>query len=103
MLRVGAERAPERFKGRIDFVTGNAESLPLPDATFDAYTIAFGIRNVPRIDAALADAQQAALLGIEPGAPVLRRRIVTLGAVGGVTQCGLEVVRAVDFDDLHLG
>lgn len=56
MLRVGAERAGERFAGRIDFVTGNAESLPLPDASFDAYTIAFGIRNVPRIETALAEA-----------------------------------------------
>jgi len=63
MLRVGAERAPERFKGRIDFVTGNAESLPLPDATFDAYTIAFGIRNVPRIDLALAEARRV----LKPG------------------------------------
>ena len=35
---------------------GNAEALPLPDATFDAYTIAFGIRNVPRMERALAEA-----------------------------------------------
>ena len=56
MLRVGAERAGERFAGRVDFVTGNAEALPLPAAAFDGYTIAFGIRNVPRIEAALAEA-----------------------------------------------
>lgn len=60
MLRVGAERARERkldeAGDRIAFVTGNAEALPLPDATFDAYTIAFGIRNVPRIEKALAEA-----------------------------------------------
>ena len=34
----------------------NAEELPFPDNSFDAYTIAFGIRNVPRIDVALAEA-----------------------------------------------
>jgi demethylmenaquinone methyltransferase/2-methoxy-6-polyprenyl-1,4-benzoquinol methylase len=61
MLRVGQERAETqragtRFSGRIEFVTGNAESLPLPSDTFDAYTIAFGIRNVPRIDVALKEA-----------------------------------------------
>jgi demethylmenaquinone methyltransferase/2-methoxy-6-polyprenyl-1,4-benzoquinol methylase len=57
MLRVGAERAQKRKEGRrIRFVEGNAEALPLPDATFDAYTIAFGIRNVPRMERALAEA-----------------------------------------------
>lgn len=58
MLEVGRERAPSAMAGRIDFVTGNAESLPLPDAAFDGYTIAFGIRNVPRIEAALAEAHR---------------------------------------------
>jgi demethylmenaquinone methyltransferase / 2-methoxy-6-polyprenyl-1,4-benzoquinol methylase len=56
MLAVGRERTPASCEGRITFVEGNAESLPYPDKTFDAYTIAFGIRNVPRIDAALAEA-----------------------------------------------
>jgi demethylmenaquinone methyltransferase/2-methoxy-6-polyprenyl-1,4-benzoquinol methylase len=57
MLRVGAERAQKRRGGgRVAFAEGNAEALPLPDAAFDAYTIAFGIRNVPRMDAALAEA-----------------------------------------------
>ena len=55
MLRVGRARAA-RHDGRIDFALGNAEALPLPDKSFDAYTIAFGIRNVPRIEAALAEA-----------------------------------------------
>ena len=58
MLRVGAERAGQRFGDRVAFITGNAESLPLPDASFDAYTIAFGIRNVPRIEAALSEARR---------------------------------------------
>ncbi|MGD0721819.1 MAG: bifunctional demethylmenaquinone methyltransferase/2-methoxy-6-polyprenyl-1,4-benzoquinol methylase UbiE [Roseiarcus sp.] len=59
MLRVGRERAARRrHGGRVAFVEGNAEALPLPDAGFDAYTIAFGIRNVPRIDRALAEAHR---------------------------------------------
>jgi demethylmenaquinone methyltransferase / 2-methoxy-6-polyprenyl-1,4-benzoquinol methylase len=56
MLAVGEARAPARFAGRLDFVEGNAESLPYPAGSFDAYTIAFGIRNVPRIDLALSEA-----------------------------------------------
>jgi demethylmenaquinone methyltransferase/2-methoxy-6-polyprenyl-1,4-benzoquinol methylase len=58
MLSVGRDRADRLFPGdgRIDFVQGNAEALELPDAAFDCYTIAFGIRNVPRIDKALAEA-----------------------------------------------
>jgi demethylmenaquinone methyltransferase/2-methoxy-6-polyprenyl-1,4-benzoquinol methylase len=57
MLRVGAERARKRrLDGRVIFVEANAEALPLYDAQFNAYTIAFGIRNVPRIEKALAEA-----------------------------------------------
>jgi demethylmenaquinone methyltransferase/2-methoxy-6-polyprenyl-1,4-benzoquinol methylase len=57
MLGVGRDRAEKRsFDGAIDFVEANAESLPYPDATFHSYTIAFGIRNVPRIDVALGEA-----------------------------------------------
>ena len=56
MLEVGRARAGTRYEGRIDFVEANAEALPLGDRTFDGYTIAFGIRNVPRIEAALREA-----------------------------------------------
>lgn len=59
MLKVGRDRALD--KGRLtglDWVTGNAESLPFPDASFDLYTIAFCLRNVTRIDAALAEARR---------------------------------------------
>jgi demethylmenaquinone methyltransferase / 2-methoxy-6-polyprenyl-1,4-benzoquinol methylase len=57
MLGVGRERAAARhLDDRVMFVEGNAETLAFPDCSFDAYTIAFGIRNVPRIDLALREA-----------------------------------------------
>ena len=55
MLRVGRDRLLPGLRN-VDFVAGNAEALPLPDKTFDCYTIAFGIRNVPRIPLALGEA-----------------------------------------------
>jgi demethylmenaquinone methyltransferase/2-methoxy-6-polyprenyl-1,4-benzoquinol methylase len=57
MLGVGAERAEKRNPpGQIDFVEASAEALPYPDKTFDGYTIALGIRNVPRNSLALSEA-----------------------------------------------
>jgi demethylmenaquinone methyltransferase/2-methoxy-6-polyprenyl-1,4-benzoquinol methylase len=57
MLRVGEERAKKwRFGSQAKFVEANAEELPFADESFDAYTIAFGIRNVPRIEVALSEA-----------------------------------------------
>src|SRR5690606_35098084 len=72
MLRVGRDRAIDRglLAGiggaesgadggwRIGWVAGDAENLPLPDRSCDAYTIAFGLRNVTRIDRALAEARR---------------------------------------------
>jgi demethylmenaquinone methyltransferase/2-methoxy-6-polyprenyl-1,4-benzoquinol methylase len=59
MLEIGRERARA---GGIDqnvvFVEGNAEALPFSDGSFDVVTAAFGIRNVPRIDLALAEARR---------------------------------------------
>ena len=57
MLGEGRDRALNN--GRLDgvnWVCGNAEALPVPSAAFDAYTIAFGIRNVTHIDQALSEA-----------------------------------------------
>jgi demethylmenaquinone methyltransferase/2-methoxy-6-polyprenyl-1,4-benzoquinol methylase len=57
MLAVGAERAEKKkISENLTFVEANAEDLPFEAASFDAYTIAFGIRNVPRIDVALKEA-----------------------------------------------
>ena len=64
MLRVGAERAEKRkFAGSLSFVEANAEELPQGDRSFDAYTIAFGIRNVPRIEKALSEAYRVLKTG----------------------------------------
>jgi demethylmenaquinone methyltransferase / 2-methoxy-6-polyprenyl-1,4-benzoquinol methylase len=64
MLTVGRARAAERgLDDAIDFVDANAEALPFPDRSFDAVTIAFGIRNVPRIATALAEAHRVLKLG----------------------------------------
>ncbi len=59
MLRVGRQRAAKRRHGdRVEFVEGNAEAPPSADDEFDGYTIAFGIRNVPRIERALGEAHR---------------------------------------------
>ena len=65
MLGVGRERAASRHEGRIDFVEANAEALPFPDRSFDGYSIAFGIRNVTRIEAALAEAHRVLRRGAQ--------------------------------------
>jgi demethylmenaquinone methyltransferase/2-methoxy-6-polyprenyl-1,4-benzoquinol methylase len=58
MLRVGRDRALDRGRVGVDWVTGNAEALPFPDMSVDAYTIAFGLRNVSDRPAALAEARR---------------------------------------------
>ena len=64
MLAVGRERAIQRgLDDAVTFVDANAESLPFPDRSFDAVSIAFGIRNVPRIDVALAEMHRVLKLG----------------------------------------
>jgi demethylmenaquinone methyltransferase/2-methoxy-6-polyprenyl-1,4-benzoquinol methylase len=64
MLAVGRARAAERgLDETISFVEGNAEVLPFPDRSFDVVTIAFGIRNVPRIELALAEAHRVLRVG----------------------------------------
>jgi demethylmenaquinone methyltransferase/2-methoxy-6-polyprenyl-1,4-benzoquinol methylase len=59
MLDVGRKRAAKVRAGtKLDFVEANAEALPFAAGAFDAYTVAFGIRNVPRLDAALSEAHR---------------------------------------------
>jgi demethylmenaquinone methyltransferase/2-methoxy-6-polyprenyl-1,4-benzoquinol methylase len=64
MVGEGRKRAEaEGLLGRCSFSVGNAEALPFPDKSFDAYTIAFGIRNVTHIDKALSEAYRV----LKPG------------------------------------
>ena len=79
MLEVGRERAAARhLDDRVSFVEGNAEALAFPDRTFDAYTIAFGIRNVPRIDLALSEAFRV----LKPGSRFLCLEFSTVDVPG---------------------
>lgn len=65
MLRVGAGRAEKKgYDTRSEFICGDAMKLPFDDRSMDAYTIAFGIRNVTRIEDALAEAFRV----LKPGA-----------------------------------
>ena len=64
MLIEGRKRAEaERLAASLDWVVGDAMALPLPHASFDVYTISFGIRNVTRIPDALAEAYRV----LKPG------------------------------------
>ncbi len=63
MLEVGMERAAKRGIDGLVWTEANAETLQFPDRFFDAYTIAFGIRNVTDIPKALKEAHRALKLG----------------------------------------
>jgi demethylmenaquinone methyltransferase / 2-methoxy-6-polyprenyl-1,4-benzoquinol methylase len=63
MLEVGRERARKRRLDGLDWAVQNAETLSFGDGGFDAYTIAFGIRNVTDIDAALGEAHRVLKTG----------------------------------------
>ncbi len=64
MLAVGRDRAIDRgLLNAVNWNCGDAEALPFPDASFDAYTIAFGLRNVTHIDRALSEARRV----LKPG------------------------------------
>jgi demethylmenaquinone methyltransferase / 2-methoxy-6-polyprenyl-1,4-benzoquinol methylase len=79
MLGVGRQRAAARhLDDQVSFVEGNAEALAFPNNTFDAYTIAFGIRNVPRIDQALGEAFRV----LKPGSRLLCLEFSTVDMPG---------------------
>jgi demethylmenaquinone methyltransferase/2-methoxy-6-polyprenyl-1,4-benzoquinol methylase len=63
MLDVGVERAMKKGLDGLVWSCQNAEELAFPDRAFDAYTIAFGIRNVTHIDRALAEAYRVLKFG----------------------------------------
>ena len=79
MLGVGRERAAaQHLDDRVSFIEGNAEALAFPNNAFDAYTIAFGIRNVPRIDLALGEAFRV----LKPGSRFLCLEFSTVDMPG---------------------
>jgi demethylmenaquinone methyltransferase / 2-methoxy-6-polyprenyl-1,4-benzoquinol methylase len=64
MVEVGRKRVADAgLSDRVSFTIGNAEALPFADKSFDAYTIAFGIRNVTHIDKALSEAHRVLKTG----------------------------------------
>ncbi len=63
MLDVGVERAMQRGIDGLVWSCQNAEDLTYIDKQFDAYTIAFGIRNVTHIDRALKEAHRVLKYG----------------------------------------
>lgn len=63
MLAVGRRRAKRRRLKGLHWAQENAESLTFPDKDFDAYSIAFGIRNVTHIDDALREAHRVLKIG----------------------------------------
>jgi demethylmenaquinone methyltransferase/2-methoxy-6-polyprenyl-1,4-benzoquinol methylase len=64
MLEIGRARARTRTADQaVTFAEANAEALPFADRSFDAATIAFGIRNVPQIERALAEAYRVLKIG----------------------------------------
>ena len=65
MLAAGRTREEfaEASSTRVDWVCGDAERLPLPDRSVDAYTIAFAIRNVTDIATALREARRVLKIG----------------------------------------
>jgi demethylmenaquinone methyltransferase/2-methoxy-6-polyprenyl-1,4-benzoquinol methylase len=77
MLEIGRDRAIDANRlDVIDWLCADAEALPLPDRSVEAYTIAFGIRNVTRIDRALAEARRV----LVPGGRFLCLEFATVSA-----------------------
>ena len=63
MLEVGRARAAKRGIEELAWAVENAEALSFPDASFDVYTVAFGIRNVTHVQRALDEAHRVLRLG----------------------------------------
>ena len=69
MLGVGEDRAAARgfADSQISWVEGDAQALSFEDNSFDCYTIAFGIRNVVKVEAALRARRQVPVSGVLEG------------------------------------
>jgi demethylmenaquinone methyltransferase/2-methoxy-6-polyprenyl-1,4-benzoquinol methylase len=79
MLKVGRDRATNKgIVADIDWVEADAQDLPFDDASFDAYTIAFCLRNVTDIDQALREARRV----LKPGGRFLCLEFSRVGVPG---------------------
>jgi len=68
MLRVGRSKLTDQgYAGNIDYVQANAEALPFADNSFQAVSIAFGLRNVTDKDKALREMQRV----LKPGGKLM--------------------------------
>src|SRR3546814_423811 len=68
MVRVGHDRAIDRgVVAGVDWLVGDAEALPVAAASVAAYTVPFGLRTVPRLDAALPESTAEGRVGKEWG------------------------------------
>ena len=56
MLEIGREKVAEKeLTDRVEMIQGDSENLPFPDNSYDAATVAFGVRNFEQLDAGLAE------------------------------------------------
>lgn len=91
MIEIGRDRAINQgIVKEIEWICGNAENLPLPDSSVDLYTIAYGLRNVTRIDEALKDAFRV----LKPGGKFVCLEFSRVK--------GFALEKAYDFYSFHL-
>lgn len=57
MLAIGAEKV-KKYNGKIELMQGDSENLPFADQSFDAVTVAFGVRNFENIEKGIAEMQR---------------------------------------------
>jgi demethylmenaquinone methyltransferase/2-methoxy-6-polyprenyl-1,4-benzoquinol methylase len=67
MIDLAKEKAGRKRVANVEFVVGNARSLPFEDNSFDCATVGFGIRNIPDVDEALGEMARV----VRPGGKVV--------------------------------
>jgi demethylmenaquinone methyltransferase/2-methoxy-6-polyprenyl-1,4-benzoquinol methylase len=67
MLEIGREKVARRNLGNVELILGDGENLPFEDNTFDAVTVAFGVRNFENLEKGLSDIYRV----IKPGGQLL--------------------------------
>ncbi len=91
MLAVGATKvAKAGLTDRVDLVAGDAQALPFEDASFDAVTIAFGIRNVPDRSLALREMRRVTRPG--GGIAILELSEPEGGALGALARMHVHTI-----------